>query len=70
MALKLMDIVWDIIRQIPGGNKIILIQSKTKQMFILIQIVPVHVCSMFRPVLRPSSGFSIQNPKNGDTVRI
>jgi len=31
-----------------------------EQTFILIQNVPLYVCYMFRPVLRPSSGMSIQ----------
>ena len=30
--------------------------SRIKQRFIFIQIVPLNVCYMFRPVLRPSSG--------------
>jgi len=31
-----------------------------RQQFILIQILLLYVCCMFRPVLRPSSGMSIQ----------
>jgi len=30
--------------------------SRTQHRFILIQIAPLRVCYMFRPVLRPSSG--------------
>jgi hypothetical protein len=34
--------------------------SRSQHRFILIQIVPLYVCHMFRSVLRPSSGMSIQ----------
>jgi hypothetical protein len=34
-------------------------------MFILIQIEPLHVFYMFQPVLRPSSGMSIQKSYKG-----
>ena len=37
----------------------------TQQVFILIQIVPLHVRYMFRPALRPSSDTSIQKPYKG-----
>ena len=39
--------------------------SRTRHRFILIQIVPLHICYMFRPVLRPSSGISIAKPYKG-----
>jgi len=39
--------------------------SLTKHRFILIQLVTVIYMYMFRPVLRPSSGMSIQKPYKG-----
>ena len=33
---------------------------QTEHAFILIQNVPLHLCYMFRPLLRPSSGMLIQ----------
>jgi hypothetical protein len=36
--------------------------SLIQNRFILIQIVPLHVCYIFRPVRRPSPGMSIQKP--------
>jgi len=38
---------------------------RTQRRFILIQIEPLHVCYMFRPVLRPSSGMSILKSYKG-----
>ena len=54
IGLKLMDV-----HQIPRGNKLYIF-SPTQNRFILTQIVPLYVCCVFRPVLSPSSGVSIQ----------
>jgi hypothetical protein len=43
--------------------------SLTQYGFILIQIVPLHACYMFRPVLRPFSGMSTQNLIKENTVK-
>ena len=42
----------------------------TQHMFTLVQILPLHVGCMFRPVLRPSSGMSIQISYKGRHSKI
>jgi hypothetical protein len=42
--------------------------SRKQHTFILIQIVPLYACYMFRPVLRPSSGMSIQISFKGNII--
>jgi len=42
-------------------NSTTLIESNTTQVYFYFSLLPLHVCEMFRPVLRPSSGMSIQN---------
>ena len=39
--------------------------SLIQHRFILIQLLPLYVCCMFRPVLRPSSGMSTQKAYKG-----
>jgi len=39
--------------------------SRTQHRFILIQIMPLHVCYVFRPVLRPSVGLSMKKSDKG-----
>jgi len=48
------------ILQHPSVSHINYTYSVENNAFILIQIVPLHVCYLFRPVLRPSPGMSIQ----------
>jgi hypothetical protein len=43
---------------------------RTQLWFILIKNVPLHVCYMFRPVFRPSSGMSIQKYYKGRCEKI
>ena len=40
--------------------------SLTQHKFILIQLFTFTLCCMFRPILRPSSGMSIQKPYKGE----
>jgi len=37
----------------------------TKHMLISVQLLPLHMCYMFRPVLRPPTGMSIPKPYKG-----
>jgi len=41
--------------------------SRTQHIFILIQIVPLHVCCMFRPVLRPYSVCTMVDMQTSNT---